>query len=50
MDWLRRLVDRWRHPAEYEYQRIRRRRLEGIRLAERDRDRPDFDTDNGRRG
>jgi hypothetical protein len=41
IDWLRRWLDAWRHPGEYPRQRIRRRRLEGIRLAERDRQRLD---------
>ena len=37
ISWLRRLLDAWRHPGEYQQQRIRRRMLEGIRLAEADR-------------
>lgn len=39
IDWLRRLLDAWRHPGEYQRQRIRRRYLEGVRLAEADRQR-----------
>jgi hypothetical protein len=35
--YLRELIDRWRHPGEYQRQRIRRRYLEGVRMAERDR-------------
>lgn len=31
------MLDAWRHPGEYRRQRIRRRYLEGLRLAERDR-------------
>ena len=37
LDWLRRLLDAWRHPGEYQRQRIRRRYLDGLRLAEHDR-------------
>ena len=37
ISWLKRLLDAWRHPGEYQRQRIRRRYLEGVRLAEADR-------------
>lgn len=37
IDWLRRMLDAWAHPWEYRRQRIRRRYLEGLRLAEADR-------------
>jgi hypothetical protein len=36
---LRAWLDAWRHPGEYPRQRTRRRYLEGIRLAELDRQR-----------